>query len=81
MGEQLKWYEDKADNSAWIDALRQRATREGYCYQHVQASPSRSISTLRRRWATAITFSTSPMASANAAAISLQRKAQPARLT
>jgi len=37
MGEQLKWYEDKADNSAWIDALRQRATREGYCYQHVQA--------------------------------------------
>ena len=31
MGEQLKWYEDKADNSAWIDALRQRAAREGYC--------------------------------------------------
>jgi hypothetical protein len=27
-------------NSRWIDALaelRQRATREGHCYQHVQA--------------------------------------------
>jgi hypothetical protein len=40
MSEHLKWYDDKADNSPWIDALadlRQRATREGYCYQHVQA--------------------------------------------
>jgi Resolvase, N terminal domain/Recombinase len=40
MAEQLKWYDDKTDNSAWIDALaelRQRATREGHCYQHVQA--------------------------------------------
>jgi hypothetical protein len=40
MREQLKWYDEKADNSAWIDALaelRQRATREGHCYQHVQA--------------------------------------------
>jgi hypothetical protein len=39
MREQLKWYDDKADNSDWIDALaelRQRA-REGHCYQHVQA--------------------------------------------
>ena len=29
-----------ADTSPWIDALaevRQRATREDYCYQHVQA--------------------------------------------
>ena len=29
-----------ADNSPWLRALaevRQRATREGYCYQHVQA--------------------------------------------
>ena len=29
-----------ADNSPWIEALaelRQRATREGHCYQHVQA--------------------------------------------
>ena len=40
MREQLKWYDDKADNSPWLDAfaeLRQRATREGYCFQHVQA--------------------------------------------
>jgi hypothetical protein len=40
MAETLQWYEEKADNSPWIDALaelRQRATREGYCYQHVQA--------------------------------------------
>jgi hypothetical protein len=40
MREQLKWYDEKADNSPWINALaevRQRATREGYCYQHVQA--------------------------------------------
>ena len=40
MREQLKWYDDKADNSPWIDALaelRQRATREGHCFQHVQA--------------------------------------------
>jgi hypothetical protein len=40
MSEQLKWYDDKADNSPWIDALaevRRRATREGYCYLHVQA--------------------------------------------
>jgi len=31
---------DKADNPPWIRALaevRQRATREGWCYQHVQA--------------------------------------------
>jgi hypothetical protein len=30
----------ECDNSPWIEALaelRQRATREGYCYQHVQA--------------------------------------------
>jgi hypothetical protein len=40
MREQLKWYDDKADNSLWIDALaelRQRAAREGHCFQHVQA--------------------------------------------
>jgi hypothetical protein len=36
----LQWYDENADNSPWIEALnelRQRATREGYCYQHVQA--------------------------------------------
>jgi hypothetical protein len=40
MTEPLKWYDDKTDNSPWIDALaklRQRAAREGHCYQHVQA--------------------------------------------
>jgi hypothetical protein len=34
------YYEKAADNSAWIEALaelRQRATREGHCFQHVQA--------------------------------------------
>jgi hypothetical protein len=42
MREQLKWYDEKADNSPWIGALaelRQRATLEGHCYQHVQAIP------------------------------------------
>ena len=37
----LQWYdENAADNSPWLRALaelRQRAAREGYCYQHVQA--------------------------------------------
>jgi hypothetical protein len=40
MAEPLQWYDEKADNSPWVNALadvRQRATREGYCYQHVQA--------------------------------------------
>ena len=40
MREQLKWYDDKAGNSPWISALaevRHLATREGYCFQHVQA--------------------------------------------
>jgi hypothetical protein len=35
----MKWY-DKDDSTPWIDALaelRIRATREGYCAQHVQA--------------------------------------------
>ena len=39
MREQLKWY-DNDDSSPWIDALaelRQRAAREGHCFQHVQA--------------------------------------------
>ena len=58
MREQLKWHDEKADNSPWINALaelRQRATREGYCYQHVQAITV-AIGTQRRRWATATTF-------------------------
>src|SRR5207302_6434812 len=37
---ELKWYDPKDDHPPWIKALaevRQRATREGWCYQHVQA--------------------------------------------
>jgi hypothetical protein len=40
MRDQLKWYDEAANNSPWIDALaelRQRAAREGHCFQHVQA--------------------------------------------
>jgi hypothetical protein len=40
MAEPLQWYDEKADNSPWIMALaevRHRATRECWCYQHVQA--------------------------------------------
>jgi hypothetical protein len=64
---QLQWYDEKTDNSPWLNALaelRQRATREGHCFQHVpRRSPLRPISTQRRRWATAITFSTNPTVS------------------
>lgn len=37
---ELNWYDPKDDHPSWIKALaevRQRATREGWCYQHVQA--------------------------------------------
>jgi hypothetical protein len=37
---ELKWHDPKDDHSPWIKALaevRQRATREGWCFQHVQA--------------------------------------------
>ena len=40
MVERLQWYDDKADNPPWHDALAElcwQATREGYCYRHVQA--------------------------------------------
>ncbi|WP_426525006.1 hypothetical protein [Bradyrhizobium sp. McL0615] len=40
MPDPLNWHDEKADNSPWLTALaelRQRATREGHCYQHVQA--------------------------------------------
>jgi hypothetical protein len=36
----MNWYDHKADNPPWIKALadvRHLATREGYCYPHVQA--------------------------------------------
>jgi hypothetical protein len=38
--EPLKWYDEKDDHPPWIKALaevRSRATREGWCYPHVQA--------------------------------------------
>jgi hypothetical protein len=38
--EPLRWYDEKDDHTAWIKALaevRTKATREGWCYQHVQA--------------------------------------------
>jgi hypothetical protein len=38
--EPLKWYDEKDDHSPWVKALaevRLRATREGWCYHHVQA--------------------------------------------
>lgn len=40
MREPLRWYDHGADNPPWLKALaevRERATREGWCYQHVQA--------------------------------------------
>jgi hypothetical protein len=40
MSEPIKWYDDKADNPPWTEALaevRRLAPREGWCYQHVQA--------------------------------------------
>ena len=36
----MKWYDDNADNPAWLKALaevRRLGPREGWCYQHVQA--------------------------------------------
>ena len=38
--EPLKWYDENAENRPWVKALaevRHRATREGWCYPHVQA--------------------------------------------
>ena len=36
----VQWFNDDADNTPWFKALedvRSKATREGHCYQHVQA--------------------------------------------
>lgn len=36
----LRWFDDERELSAWLKALedvRRKATREGWCYQHVQA--------------------------------------------
>jgi hypothetical protein len=53
MREQLKWYDEKADNSPWLDALtelRQRAAREGI------ASSAFSAATNGSRHATQVVF-------------------------
>jgi hypothetical protein len=39
MAEPLKWYDPNGENTPWMTALyttRKLATREGYCWQHVQ---------------------------------------------
>ena len=36
----MDWYDDNADNPPWLKALaevRRLASREGWCYPHVQA--------------------------------------------
>jgi hypothetical protein len=40
MAEPLRWFSDSAEHPPWIKALaevRHKATREGWCFQHVQA--------------------------------------------
>jgi hypothetical protein len=40
MGEPPKWYDPKAENPRWINALAEvcrLAPREGWCFHHVQA--------------------------------------------
>lgn len=63
----MQWYDDKADNPPWIDALaelRRQAAREGHCALHVQAiTIAIDQYAQRRRWAIAIASSTSLMAS------------------
>lgn len=64
---QLKWHDEKADNSPWINALaelRQRATREGLCFQHVQAITLAIDQDAEAATGNRDYFSTSPTASA-----------------
>jgi hypothetical protein len=40
MADIMKWYDPCAENPPWIKALadvRSLGTREGYCFEHVQA--------------------------------------------
>jgi hypothetical protein len=40
MAEPRRWFNDSAEHPPWIKALaevRHKATREGWCYPHVQA--------------------------------------------
>ena len=61
----LKWYDDEAaGNSPWLRALaelRQRATREGNCYQHVQAITFAIDQYAEKALGNRDFFSTSPM--------------------
>jgi hypothetical protein len=71
MREQLKWYDDKTDNSPWLDALaeqRQRVAREGHCFQHVQGITVAIDQYAEKALGNVITFSTNPTASASVAA-------------
>jgi hypothetical protein len=55
----LRWYDPKDDHPPWIKALaevRQRATREGSCYQRVQAINVAIDQYAEAPWATAISF-------------------------
>jgi len=55
----VNYYDDKADNPPWIKALaevRRLATREGWCYPHVQAIIVSIDHTPKRRWATGTSF-------------------------
>ena len=59
---------DKADNPPLIDVLAelsQLAAPEGYCFPTSRRSPSRSLSTRRRRLAFGTSFSTGVTASAD----------------
>ncbi|WP_247522475.1 hypothetical protein [Bradyrhizobium sp. 190] len=63
----MKWHDEKADNSPWINALaelRQRATREGLCFQHVQAITLAIDQDAEAATGNRDYFSTSPTASA-----------------
>ena len=36
----MQWFDDDVENTPWFKALedvRRKASREGHCYQHVQA--------------------------------------------
>ena len=75
MAEPLKWYDEKAGSSPWIDALaelRQRPRVKATAINTFRRSRLRLTSTQRRRWATGITFSISPMASASLTTLAIE---------
>jgi hypothetical protein len=51
----LVWYDANAENPPWIKALAavpHRGTREGYCFQHVQAIMLALINMRKLPWVT-----------------------------